>query len=171
MNMVYDARPFNNNLPLPFRNFMQAIHDELAQLGGHRDPLPSVVKHLAHRAGVLCLDKFYGEDIPDAMILFPPLDPLTAKGIALINKAIEGGDADSMHNLGVCYERGLGVEKNQAEAVKYYRMGAEAGCAEAMYNLSTCLSTGNGVAKNTDEAAMWKARSTESGTELRGRES
>lgn len=84
MDMFFDALPFNNKLRLHFRHFMQEIHDELAQLSGHRDPLPMVAKHFAQRARVLCLDEFYVEDITDAMILYRLLDALSSEGIALV---------------------------------------------------------------------------------------
>ncbi len=84
MDMFFDALPFNDKLRLHFRHFMQEIHDELAQLAGHRDPLPIVAQHFAQRARVLCLDEFYVEDITDAMILYRLLDALSAQGVALV---------------------------------------------------------------------------------------
>lgn len=84
MDLFFDALPFDNKLRLHFRHFMQEIHDELAQLSGHRDPLLIVARHFAQRARVLCLDEFYVEDITDAMILYRLLDALSASGIALV---------------------------------------------------------------------------------------
>lgn len=43
----------------------------------------------------------------------------------------EQGDATAQNNLGVMYEYGLGVPKDDAEAVKWYRMAAEQGNALA----------------------------------------
>ena len=63
---------------------MHEIHEELAQLTGHRDPLAIVARHFAQRARVLCLDEFYVEDITDAMILYRLLDALNNCGIALV---------------------------------------------------------------------------------------
>ena len=41
-----------------------------------------------------------------------------------------------LHQLvGVCYEYGTGVGKDEVEAVKYYRMAADQGDADAQYNL------------------------------------
>ena len=40
--------------------------------------------------------------------------------------------------VGVCYKNGQGVEKNLAEAVKYYRLAAQKGNASAQCNLGMC---------------------------------
>jgi cell division protein ZapE len=84
MDMFFGALPFDKKLRLHFRHFMQEIHDELAQLSGHRDPLPRVASHFAQRARVLCLDEFYVEDITDAMILYRLLDALNKQGVTLV---------------------------------------------------------------------------------------
>ena len=39
------------------------------------------------------------------------------------------------HVLGVCYEDGTGVAKDEVEAVKYYKMAADQGDADAQYIL------------------------------------
>ena len=39
------------------------------------------------------------------------------------------------HLLGVCYQYGTGVEKDEVEAVKYYKMAADQGDADAQNNL------------------------------------
>ncbi|MBL1274555.1 MAG: AFG1 family ATPase [Ectothiorhodospiraceae bacterium] len=84
MDMFFEALPFDEKLRLHFRHFMQEIHDELAQLTGHRDPLSIVAQHYSQRARVLCLDEFYVEDITDAMILYRLLDALIDQGIVLV---------------------------------------------------------------------------------------
>ena len=37
--------------------------------------------------------------------------------------------------LGVCYQYGTGVVKDEVEAVKYYKRAADQGNADAQYNL------------------------------------
>ena len=39
------------------------------------------------------------------------------------------------HFIGVCYENGTGVEKDEVEAAKYYKMAADQGYASAQNNL------------------------------------
>ncbi len=47
-------------------------------------------------------------------------------------KGAEAGNSDAMNHLGACYENGIGVKKDEKEAVKWYRKGAEAGNSNAM---------------------------------------
>ena len=39
------------------------------------------------------------------------------------------------HVIGVCYQYGTGVVKNEVEAAKYYKMAADQGYASAQNNL------------------------------------
>ena len=56
--------------------------------------------------------------------------------------------------LGVCYDRGLGVEKQDlCKAAKYYRKAAHARCAEALFNLGTMYEFGEAVEKDLMLAA------------------
>ncbi len=84
MDMFYSSLEFENRLRLHFRHFMQDIHDELAHLSGHKDPLPIVAKHYSQRTRIICLDEFYVEDISDAMILYRLLEALFAQGITMV---------------------------------------------------------------------------------------
>ncbi|TVQ36695.1 MAG: AFG1 family ATPase [Wenzhouxiangella sp.] len=52
-----------------FHRFMDHVHGELAGLEHKRDPLATVARRIADRAGVLCFDEFHVGDIGDAMIL------------------------------------------------------------------------------------------------------
>ena len=56
----------------------------------------------------------------------------------LKNKA-ENGDPETQYCLGFCYENGIGVPEDKAEAVNWYRKAAEQGhkeAAEALKRLS-----------------------------------
>ena len=68
----------------------------------------------------------------------------------------EEGDAESQAELGLRYEQGKGVAKDQVEAVKWYRKAAEQNYANAQYNLSVCYAHGEGVAKDNCEAYKWR---------------
>jgi TPR repeat protein len=52
----------------------------------------------------------------------------------LQNKA-RHGDPTAALALGLAYEEGIHVEKDEAEAVKWYRRAGEAGSAEAQHHL------------------------------------
>lgn len=50
--------------------------------------------------------------------------------------AADLGDLEAQYRLGLCYERGHGVEKNQQEAVRFYTMAAQQGHADAQDQLA-----------------------------------
>jgi TPR repeat protein/Leucine-rich repeat (LRR) protein len=66
-------------------------------------------------------------------------------------------------NLGVCYEHGTGVEKNQARAAELYAKAAEQGDARALSNLGVCYGNGTGVEKDEARAAELYAKAAEQG--------
>ena len=84
MDLFYDSLEFDNKLRLHFRHFMQDIHDELAHLSGHKDPLPIIAKNYSQRTRIICLDEFFVEDISDAMILYRLLEALFTEGITMV---------------------------------------------------------------------------------------
>lgn len=57
--------------------------------------------------------------------------------------------------LGLCYEYGIGVEANNAEAFKYYEMAANNNYIVAMYHTGRCYLNGLGVKENHEEAFRW----------------
>jgi TPR repeat protein len=67
----------------------------------------------------------------------------------------EQGDAEAQYILGWRYDNGLDVEKDEFEAVKWFRKAAEQGDVNAQYNLSVCYENGQGVMKNDLLAYQW----------------
>jgi hypothetical protein len=65
----------------------------------------------------------------------------------------EQGDADAQFRLGVMYESGQGVLRNEAEAINWYRKAAEQDDAVAQFNLGVMYA--KGVSPNHAEAALW----------------
>jgi len=53
------------------------------------------------------------------------------------------------------YETGHGVEKNEAEAVRWYRMAADQGDAAAQNNLGTMYREGRGTTLDHGAALEW----------------
>jgi uncharacterized protein len=80
----------------------------------------------------------------------------------LIAKA-EKGDAESQYVLGCIYYYGDGVEKNEAEAVKWITKAAEQGNINAQFALGCCYRDGQGVIQDYVEAAIWFRRAAEQG--------
>ena len=64
----------------------------------------------------------------------------------------KAGATASMTLLGVMAQRGLGVEKNEAAALAWYRKAAEAGDRRAMNIVTTNVYNGIGIAKDSPEA-------------------
>ena len=72
--------------------------------------------------------------------------------------------------LGVCYEFGYGVSKNDIRAEECYikavpglKSLAENGDAEAQFGLGVCYSTGNGVQQSYSDAVKWYRMAAEQG--------
>ena len=65
------------------------------------------------------------------------------------------GDAPSQVNLGLMYERGYGVLKDDKQAVNWYRKAAEQGYFGAQYNLGVMYANGEGVLKDMTKAKYW----------------
>ncbi len=55
------------------------------------------------------------------------------------------------YNLGVCYELGIGVEKDENKAFDFYQKSAENGCINAIFQLGYCYVNGIGIEVNKDK--------------------
>ncbi len=77
--------------------------------------------------------------------------------IANTRAKAEQGGADAQFTLGYYYAVGLGVAKDEVEALKWYRKAAEQNLATAQFNLGSCYDQGQGIAKNMAEAVNRKA--------------
>ena len=53
----------------------------------------------------------------------------------------------------LCYQNGVGVVKDDKEAVRLYSLAAQQGHSDAQYNLGLCYRNGVGVVKDDKEAA------------------
>lgn len=69
-----------------------------------------------------------------------------------------GGDVSAQRNLGVMYDRGVGVARDPAQAVVWLRRAASAGNRDAAYQLGAMYESGRGVDEDAAEAAAWYAR-------------
>jgi TPR repeat protein len=80
--------------------------------------------------------------------------------------AAERGSAAGQVLFGHALELGAGVERNEAEAVRWYRKAAEQGLARGQYNLALMYENGWGVAKDEAEAVKWFRRAADQGLTL-----
>ncbi|WP_145573096.1 cell division protein ZapE [Yersinia mollaretii] len=84
MDMFFHSLPGERKLRLHFHRFMLRVHEELAELQGHEDPLEIIADNFKAQTDVLCFDEFFVTDITDAMLLATLLEALFARGITLV---------------------------------------------------------------------------------------
>ncbi|KAJ1460631.1 hypothetical protein M885DRAFT_11192 [Pelagophyceae sp. CCMP2097] len=72
-------------------------------------------------------------------------------------RAAEQGYPAAQYNLGLLFNKGLGVAQSYAEAVKWCRLAAAQGEADALFNLGVSHVKGRGVSQDFD-AALLQAR-------------
>ena len=77
-------------------------------------------------------------------------DPLTE-----IRRRADQGDARAQLILGFKYANGGGVLKDEAEAVRWFRLAADQGDARAQLQLGLMYANGRGVLKDDTEAVRW----------------
>jgi hypothetical protein len=73
------------------------------------------------------------------------------------------GEKNAQFEVGVMYERGIGVDLNQFEAAKWYEKAANQGHKDAQYNMGIMYASGRGVEQNDQFAMMWLASSAKQG--------
>jgi len=67
----------------------------------------------------------------------------------------EKGDARAQNQLGYMYDNGRGVQKDDREAVAWFRKAALQGHASAQINLGLMYAEGEGVPQDDKEAVAW----------------
>ena len=80
-----------------------------------------------------------------------------------IRRQAEGGDASAQSRLGLMYADGIGVPRDDAAAVTWYRKAAEQGDAAAQMNLGKIYAQGQGVDRDDTEALKWFRQAAEQG--------
>lgn len=88
----------------------------------------------------------------DGTIVAKDVTPPTQAAI-FFNRAAVSGDAKGQYNLGVCYLRGEGVEKDESAAVRLFSLAAEQGYVPAECELGFRYMTGKGIPKDAAKAA------------------
>ena len=74
-----------------------------------------------------------------------------------------GGDATAQNSLGVMYDNGRGVPKDDRKAVNWYRKAADQGYADAQFNLGIAYDNGQGVPKDEQLAVSWYRKAADQG--------
>ena len=104
----------------------------------------------------------------EAIALYEKAIKGDAKALAELRGRAEKGEASAQRFLGMMYEYGKGVAKDEVEAVKWFRKAAEwfrkaadQGDADAQRVLGMMYEYGKGVAKDEVEAVKWFRKAAE----------
>lgn len=80
--------------------------------------------------------------------------------------AAKAGHSDSQFNVALMYEQGLGVSKNEKEALFWYESSAAQGNAGAQFNLGVLYENGVGTTIDFAKANEWYRKASEQGDGL-----
>lgn len=151
------------------------LGEALEALGGHQEEVLAEYKiaHDLNRAsekGVLALARIVQlEQSPTSIVTLARgnSDTNTANlrdaDLQDVQKAAVQGNAAAQAELGVRYQIGKGVPKDEEQAVKWYRKAAEQGNALGQNNLGSMYALGRGVPQSDSEALKWIRKSAEQG--------
>ena len=89
--------------------------------------------------------------------------PLAYKGFLA---AAEEGHADSQFNVALMYEKGIGVGKDENEAVLWYGKAASQGNASAQFNLGVLYEHGRGTQVDFAKTNEWYRKASAQGDAL-----
>ncbi len=78
-----------------------------------------------------------------------------ARAFEILKPLAEQGDADAQITLGIMYDYGQGVPKDDAAATEWYRKAALHGIPTVQHNLGVKYFEGIGIEKDYAEAARW----------------
>ena len=87
------------------------------------------------------------------------------KAIVWLEKAAEQGHAEAQCQLGKCYAKGKGVNKDFQQAVEWFTKAAEQENVEAQYCLGICYAKGKGVEEDLEKAVAWFKKAADQGHE------
>ena len=86
-----------------------------------------------------------------------------AQSLALLGPLADQGIADAQYRLGIMYQNGLGVVRNELLAMKWMVAAANQGFSLAQHGLGFMYMEGDCVGKNGEKAVMWFTRAAEQG--------
>jgi hypothetical protein len=84
-------------------------------------------------------------------------------GIGVWKKAAHSGDARGQVLYGLCFFYGHGIEEDEEEAAKWFRLAAEQGNAQGQFSLGQCYVGGSGIEEDEEEAVKWFRLAAEQG--------
>ena len=78
-----------------------------------------------------------------------------AAALAACTREASAGNQSAQRNLGSIYDQGLGVNKDPAQAVRWFRKAADTGNRDAIFQLATMYEQGRGVPQDPKLALDW----------------
>src|SRR5579872_401998 len=78
-------------------------------------------------------------------------------------KAADTGNPEGQDEIGMFYEQGLSVTKDEAEAVKWYQKAADQGYAKGEGDMGLAYENGEGVPKDLEKAKEWFQKAADQG--------
>jgi len=84
----------------------------------------------------------------------PVSQPTKTEAERTLDRA-NAGNASWQHSAGTMFKFGIGVPKNDTEAVKWFRLAADQGYKWAQHDLGNMYYTARGVPQNYPEAMKW----------------
>lgn len=149
----YFEQSFEQGLSSGFGNYRTIYESELTDLSAER--VEHFLSKLALAGSPLCCSD-YGTWLLDTY------DDREAEAFALFKAAYEKGDTLSGYNLGTCYARGAGVEKDLDRAFELYLEAAEAGHTSARFHVGNFYFLGRGnVQQDYRQALRWLRKAYE----------
>ncbi|SDZ94356.1 tetratricopeptide repeat protein [Selenomonas ruminantium] len=85
------------------------------------------------------------------------------KSIELLKMASDKGDATAMHELGMKYMNGDGVEEDYNKGIEFFEKSAQLGNADAMLDMGDAYFNGITFEKNTERAFEWYMKGADNG--------
>jgi uncharacterized protein len=86
-----------------------------------------------------------------------------AAALAIWGPLAQAGVARAQNNVGACFAKGLGVERDQAIALRWLTLAAEAGDPVGCRNLAALYFKGEGIERNAARAAELYCAAAEAG--------
>ena len=101
----------------------------------------------------ICINAAWADDVEDSNAAYFRGDYATAA--QKLKNAAARNDVGAQSKLGFLYSQGLGVVKDDTEAVRWYKLAAAQGNASAQSNLGLKYANGQGVLQDYAEAVRW----------------
>lgn len=89
--------------------------------------------------------------------------PQQRLNVAELRSKAESGDVNAAVTMGLLYDSGTEVAKDQTEAARWYRIAADKGHAEAQNSLGSMYQAGEGVPRDYSLAMRWYSLAADQG--------